>query len=365
MGTVPPLSSAKMENKIYINGRGSISAQSEDAVFRGNPANYEQNIFPAVSTNYKKYIPAMQLRRMSAGIKMGITAAKISLEDAGVEIPDAIITGTGQGCKQDTEKFLQAILEQEEEMLAPTSFIQSTHNTIGGQIALNLKCTGYNMTYSQNSASLESALIDAVLMLNEDQTINTVLAGGVDEISDRITGFQKLDGQVKKETVSSLHLLRSASPGTIISEGAHFFSLSLEEKEDSYAVLNDVEVFQAQKPEEVAEKILAFLQRNGTGINELDAVLLGRNGDNRYDNFYKYLQSGIFSEKSQLAWKHLAGEYDTSSGFALDIACKIFKNASIPGNLKLNDLTPASVDRILIYNQYLGENHSLILLTSP
>ncbi len=354
-----------MENKVYINGMGSVSAQPEGAVFSGRISIYEKNIFPAVAPNYKKYIPAMQLRRMSSGIKMGFTAAKISLEQAGVECPDAIITGTGEGSKQDTEKFLQAMLEQEEEMLSPTSFIQSTHNTIGGQIALNLKCTGYNMTYSQNSASLESAFADALLLLKEDPDIKNVLAGGVDEISEKITGFQTLDGQVKKEEVNNLDLFHANTPGTIISEGAHFFCLSSGKKENSFAALNAVEIFNAKDPEEVSEKISAFLQRNAIDIEVPFTVLIGKNGDNRFDHFYTYLQEGIFLEMSQLAWKHLAGDYDTSTGFAVKTACEIFKKGYIPEILKLNEITTASTGQILIYNQYLGENHSLVLVSSP
>ncbi|MCM4158827.1 beta-ketoacyl synthase chain length factor [Antarcticibacterium flavum] len=354
-----------MRDKIYINGIAGISAQPEAAVFSGEITGYVENIFSAVAPHYKEYIPAMQLRRMSTGIKMGLTAAKISLNDAGVEVPDAIITGTGEGAKQDTEKFLQAMLVQQEEMLSPTSFIQSTHNTIGGQIALNLKCNGYNMTYSQISASLESALADSLLLLREDPTVKNVLAGGVDEISEKITGFQKLDGQVKKERVKNLDLLMTDSPGTIISEGAHFFSLSSEKKDGSYAVLRDVEIFNAEDPEEVSKKISAFLQRNSVEKNETLTVFFGKNGDNRFDYFYTHLQRGIFSEKNQLAWKHLAGDYDTSTGFAIKTACEIFKAGYIPEILKLNIKTPAPTGQILIYNQYLGENHSLVLLSSP
>ena len=50
-------------------------------------------------------------------------------------------------------------------ILTPTSFIQSTHNTVGGQIALELQCKGYNFTYVHGSNSFESALLDAKLQL--------------------------------------------------------------------------------------------------------------------------------------------------------------------------------------------------------
>ncbi|UJH91644.1 beta-ketoacyl synthase chain length factor [Antarcticibacterium sp. 1MA-6-2] len=257
-----------MKTKIYINGIGSISAQEIKELFEEKVIRYNQNIIPAVSPDFKKHIPAMQLRRMSKGIKMGLTAAKTALEDADVEVPDVVITGTGQGSKIDTEKFLQEMLDREEETLSPTSFIQSTHNTIGGQIALNLACKGYNMTYSQNSASLESALIDSLLFLQEDSE-NTVLVGGVDEISEKITSFQVLDGQVKSEAIDNLQLLNSSTPGTIISEGAHFLTISAESTANSYAELVDVSVVNSEDPKTVSEKIQQFLLKNNRSLKQI------------------------------------------------------------------------------------------------
>lgn len=353
-----------MKTKVYINGIGGISAQAEENFKTGNFSVYNKNIFPAITPNFKKYIPAMQLRRMSTGLKMGLTAAKMALEDAGVEIPDAIITGTGQGAKIDTEKFLRELLDRQEEMLSPTSFIQSTHNTIGGQIALHLKCKGYNMTYSHNAASLESALIDALLVLEEDPGNHHVLAGGVDELSQILTPLQKLDGQVKEENISSMELLRSHTPGTFLSEGAHFFLLSGEKSANSYARLVDVSVLNPEKPDEIVSKVEKQLRSLGVTPDEIDLLITGNNGDSRFDHYYKKLQDALFKDKTQLGFKNLSGEYNTVTGFAISLACKFFKEDNSPEILILKGGPVIKPKRILIYNQYLGENHSLILLES-
>src|SRR5690606_35841948 len=88
--------------------------------------------------DYKEYIDPKLTRRMARIIKMGVAAAIKALREAGVANPDAIIMGTGLGCLKDTERFLTDIIENKEGALSPTPFIQSTHNTIGGQIALML-----------------------------------------------------------------------------------------------------------------------------------------------------------------------------------------------------------------------------------
>ncbi len=353
-----------MKNKLYINGIASISAQAGNAVFSDSIAEYHQNIIPAIAPSYKDFITPASLRRMSGAVKMGLTAAKIALKDAGDSMPAAIITGTGQGCKQDTEKFLEAMLAQNEEFLSPTAFIQSTHNTVGGQIALNLKCKGYNVTYTQNSGSLESALIDVQLHFIEQPEPQTVLVGGVDEISEKITSFLYLDGQLKQEEIYNLDLFKTNSPGTITSEGAHFFSFSAEKTSGTYATLLDVLVFNSNTSEEVSERIRRFLKENHLTEDEIELVILGNNGDSGYDHFYSDLQEGIFRNKTQLAYKHLVGDYNTVSGYAVWLACNILKNGEIPEILKLNSVPVEDPKTILIYNQYLGENHSIILLGS-
>lgn len=349
-----------MKPKIFINGISSISAQNLD--FEKDPVSYHGAIFPAISPDYKEFIKPMALRRMSKAIKMGISTAKMTLKEAQIANPDAIITGTGEGCKQDTEKFLVNILKQDEQLLTPTSFIQSTHNTIGGQIALNLGCKNYNVTYSQNSASLESALVDAELQLLEALEPQSILVGGVDELSEKITQFRSLDGQLKSVDIHNLDLLKEDSPGTITSEGSHFFSLSTEKSNTSYAELKAVTIKNSINPENINKEVEIFLEKYNLKPTNIDAVVLGNNGDNRFDHYYKNLQQNLFKSTAQLAYKHLVGDYDTVSGFAIYSACKILKSGRIPSILQQNTAKPNKLKHILIYNQYLGRDHSLILL---
>ncbi|PRX47391.1 beta-ketoacyl synthase chain length factor [Salegentibacter salegens] len=353
-----------MKDKIYINGIGSISAQPGYLFSEETARIYTENIFTAISPNYKEFIKPMALRRMSKAIKMGITSAKIALEEAEIKIPDAIITGTGEGCKQDTEKFLENLLNQEEKLLTPTSFIQSTHNTIGGQIALNLGCKNYNVTYTQNSGSLETALLDAQMHFSENPKIDSVLVGGVDEISAKITSFKKLDGQLKSNPIKNLDLLKEDSPGTITSEGAHFFVLSKEKKQNTYAEFQSVSLKNVIKPEEINDEIENFLAKNNLNSEAIDAVILGNNGDNRYDHYYKNLQQNLFRNTPQLAYKYLVGDFDTASGYAIYLAATILKSGKIPKIFKLNHIERKVSKTILIYNQYLGRDHSLILLSA-
>ena len=81
---------------------------------------------------------------------------------------------------ETSEQFLQDICENGEQLLKPTLFMQSTHNTIGSLIAIRLGCHGYNATYSHTGCSLRSALEDAMLQLQLGD-IESALVGWYDE----------------------------------------------------------------------------------------------------------------------------------------------------------------------------------------
>jgi len=352
-------------SKCYINGVACISAQhtADNTRFLDEVVNYEKNIIHAIPPIYKDYIAPAAARRMAKGVKMGVVASSIALKEAAIESPDAIITGTGMGCLIDSEKFLTAIIDNDEEYLTPTSFIQSTHNTVGAQVALGLKCNAYNFTYVQAAVSFESCLFDAQLMLNEKEA-NTILVGGVDELGPITTKYYGLIDHIKDEEINTTKLLDSKTGGSIFGEGASFFVLSNEKQESTYAQLVDVEIISELNIEALQGRVHKFLEHNNTSINDIDAVILGNNGDIDYDNFYKELQTTIFKNTQQLYYKHLCGEFGTASSFGFWIAAMLIKNQRVPDILKMNTKETKSYKNVLLYNQYRGKNHSLVLIRS-
>src|SRR5664279_1036825 len=191
----------------YIDGRSAISPQN---TFSGensfeNVREYENAHFmKCIEPQYNAFIDPMASRRMSRIMKMGMASALKCLDEAGIRIPDAVITGTGLGCIEDTEKFLGALLTNEEKLLNPTPFIQSTHNTIAASIAILLKCYGYNNTFSHRGFSFESALLDGLMLLDEG-SVSNVLVGGVDELTANFFTITNRLGFWKKEPVCNLN----------------------------------------------------------------------------------------------------------------------------------------------------------------
>lgn len=350
-------------NKVYINSIGSVSAQKtfDNSQFLDEIIEYNANVLYVIDPNYKDYIPAAAARRMAKGVKMGVVASKIALNEAGLDNVDAIITGTGLGCTVDSEKFVSALIDNHEEYLTPTSFIQSTHNTVGGQIALGLGCKGYNFTYVHSSVSFESALLDAKLQL-EKQEAKHILIGGVDETGEHTIKIHKLIGHIKKEPQKSSELLGSNTKGAIFGEGANFFVLSNQKRPSSYAEVVSVDTYNTLPEEDLNKTVLAFLKENGQTLEDIDVLVLGNNGDVIYDFHYEVLCSGLFENTQQVYYKHLCGEFYTASSFGVWLACKILNYGSIPEIVKLNQIKSSNFNTILLYNQYRGENHSFTLL---
>lgn len=351
--------------KIYISGSGCISPQKtfEDE-FPFEPLEKETKRLLIEKPEYKKYISPIRLRRMKHILRMGIASANKALEESGSNEVDAIICGTAMGCLEDTEKFLTDIIKNDEDLLNPTAFIQSTHNTVAGQIALINKCNGYNYTYVNRGFSFENSLFDAQLMLSEGK-VKKVLAGGLDEAtSNYFDTFDRLDLWKKETEIKNLNLLDYDSPGTVLGEGAAFFVLESEQSESSQAVLQAMQmIYKPKDSNTIVKSAERLIKQSGMEVDDIDLILTGANGDNRQDYFYKETAQSL-GHDSYAYFKHLSGEYHTASSFGTWLALQIIKSGNAPAFV-MNDGKPKNgVKNILIYNHYMGKNHSLTLVSS-
>ncbi|MGQ7947263.1 beta-ketoacyl synthase N-terminal-like domain-containing protein [Flavobacterium sp. WC2509] len=352
-------------SKIYINGLGCISTQKTfDTLFLEEAVvNEVDTILPIHQPVYKDFISPVASRRMAKGVKNGIVASTLALREAQLETVDAIITGTGMGCIEDSEKFLKAILDNNEEFLTPTSFIQSTHNTVGGQIALGLQCKAYNLTYVNGCVSFESALFDAKMMIEENEA-SSILVGGIDETADYTMSLFKLAGFIKNENQGTHSFLESTSKGAVLGEGATFFVVENEVKETTIAAVLDIEILNKLEIGEVEKKVVSFLASNNLKLTDIDAVVLGYNGDVDSDLYYKNLSNVTFANTPQVYYKHLSGEYDTASAFGLWVGTKIIQTQNIPDIVKINAINKEVYKTILLYNQRNGTDHSFTLISN-
>jgi len=336
---------------MYIRATGNISPQNTfgSGELLENPVLQPGNRMACVEPDYKELIDPKMIRRMSRIIRMGVAAASACLKAAEVTQPDAIITGTAYGCLEDTGVFLSKMVEFNEELLTPTAFIQSTHNTIGAQIALLLKCHHYNNAFVHRGFSFETALLDAVLLLKDEEAA-TVLVGGVDEITD-----------ISHAILSRLGLYRN----TVAGEGAAFFLLSANPSVNDAAKLEGLATcYKPENKETVQRFISAFLEKHNTALSDIDLIISGRNGDTTNDAIFEELGSTAFAGKPFVNYKQLCGEYPTSTAFAMWLAVHILKNQAVPELLVSQPHAPDKLKKILIYNHSQNIHHSLLLISA-
>jgi 3-oxoacyl-[acyl-carrier-protein] synthase II len=349
--------------EIYINGIGAISIQpplSDDGI--NNPLAYDIPHVRCIEPNFKDYLDPIAARRMSRIIKRSIVTAKHATTEAGIGKPEAIISGTGLGCIEDTEKFLDAMIHNQEKFLQPTFFIQSTHNTISSQIAINLGCNGYNNTYIHRGVSFENALMDASLLFHKGE-INSALITGNDEMTPNYFILLNRLNYWKKEVENTLDIIGSnATSGSFAGEGSISFVLSNQKAEQTYAQIKDVDLF--YKPTDtVQNKIENFLADNNLSVQDIDVFMTGMNGDANNDNIYSDA-SKIFDTNNIGVYKHVCGEFYTSVAFGLFASAFCLRNGNVPAHFMLHKKVQKSVRYILIYNHFQNKDHSLILLSA-
>ena len=349
----------------FINGIGIISPQknSESKDFLSEVVAITSDYLKCIEPpSYKPYIDPILSRRMSRLIKMGIASARMCLEEAGCAMPDAIITGTGLGSVEDTEKILGTI-HLDQPFLNPTPFIQSTYNTISSQIAIILKCHQYNSTYVHRTFSFESSLQDALLQI-EEGTAQNILVGGIDEMTMNHLNITRRAGHWKHGPVNNLEMLAWDSPGSLAGEGSAYFLVSSRQSEKSYARILDVKtIYKPADPAVLNTSLSDMLSAFSMTPADIDLVLLGINGDNRIDNRYSQFAEENFPGIPLGYYKHLCGEYHTSSAFALWLAANILKRQDIPSILRLDSIESKPIRNILCYNQYYNVDHSMMLMS--
>lgn len=335
---------------IYIQGMGCVSPQqTTEGPFLADIREHEIRRLKAMEPDYKQWIDLKLIRRMGRVVKMGVAAARLSLQEAAVPMPDAIITGTAYGCLDDTGVFLSKMINQQEEMLTPTAFIQSTHNTVGGQIALLLGCHAYNNTFVHKAFSFESALLDGIMILREG-AVQHILTGGVDEITDHSHAILSRFGLYKH---------------TIAGEGAAFFTLGTVMASHTVAQLAGMTtLYRPADLPEITGALQVFLSAHESSCEDIDLLITGRNGDVNEDAVYEAITQALFPQTAVAGFKHLSGEYPTASAFATWMGARILQLQQVPQGVLFSGNVPAKIRKVLICNGYQGTHYSFILLNA-
>jgi hypothetical protein len=313
----------------------------------------ENNILKVVEPKYEG-IPLNILRRMGKAVRIGVGAALPLIEKTNKL--DGIIIGSANGGMEDCVKFLNQIIEYDEGRLTPTNFVQSTPNAIAAQIGLTTANKDYNITHVHRGLAFENALLDALMMLKENNDA-TYLLGGVDEVSSYNYNLERLDGWYKNEKITGIDLYDSQTGGSIAGEGSAMFVVNNDSK-GSCLEVKAIAMLHTNDPKEVAAQLQHFIDVNGPH----DAWLSGENGDVRVQPFYQACEEKLGSDLIRLHFKHFTGEHPSTTALALWLANRFFETGRIPAHFYKNSQVQKPFKKVLLYNTGKGEQHSFLSL---
>lgn len=331
--------------RIFINGSACISPQPFFDCSKPIEGVSEcvGDKLNCVEPDYAQLLDPRMLRRMSRIIKIGMASGLSAMSRANTSEIDAIITGTGYGCLEDTGSFLGKMIDAARAM-NPTSFIQSTHNTIGSQIALHLKFNGYNNTIVHTGTAFENSLDDAILLLKNDGAKN-VLVGGIDELTQDLYTLLKRIQDIKERS----NKINGKPVSTIkYGEGCVYLILSNTPNSESVEIKDFITLF---KPDQKAldSALNSFSSDNGF-------IMLGKNGDPSNDESYRWIESK-YSTQNIFSYKNLCGEFPTAPAFGLWLSSALLK-----GIIPTSIIAAQNVNEVLIYNCFDNDYHSFIRL---
>jgi 3-oxoacyl-[acyl-carrier-protein] synthase II len=348
---------------MYIHGAASISPLGNLKHSKDNELPYLESLEP----DYSEIIAPRAMRRMGKAVKMGVYCGLKALQEAGVENPNRIIVGTGLGCMSDTEKFLNNIVDDDERLLNPTPFIQSTHNTIAGQIALMIKCESYNFTYVHRGFSFESALLDAELFLLDNPSEN-ILIGGIDAITAHVHDVGLKLGYAKGEVFDPSLVSSSNTAGSCLGEGSAFFSVS-GEAADGATKVEGLKMVYKPSSDEIHQATAELV-----GGKNIEAIVLGTSGDQATDEHYSALAE-LYPNAAKVDFKTGVGDYHSATAVGMWVGHELIQNGAVHPDIQIDNakssegqVSQSAVEgswpqTVLIYNHFRGNNHGLILLS--
>ena len=334
----------------YIQSVAQVSCQSplcDD--WMEKPALYSDKFAPAIEPSVKEFVKPSEARRLSRILKRTVATSLTALKEADLDMPDAIITGTGMGCLENSEKFLTDMAAYGESKLKPTLFMQSTHNTISSLIAIMLKCHGYNNTYSHRGISFDSALLDAMIQINRGK-IMSALVGAHDEVTP-------LFADVLAHTHPEFNLISENSVSAVISGKA----------DKAICKLADIKILNRPVLTEVAS-----ILKNWMSDPSHCAIITGMNDNPLNDTPYKNLLDLVNFKTRVLKYRHIFGDNYSSSAMGFYVGVRILENSVIPAHLVAgseeiaNDIPGANgmLRDVIILNHTEYDIWSIIKLTS-
>jgi 3-oxoacyl-[acyl-carrier-protein] synthase II len=194
----------KMKKKIVITGLGAVTpigigneafAKSLREGKSGISAieHFDASLFPTRISGYikdfdaEKFIDKKRIKRMARFTQLGVSAAKLAIEDSGLDFSKkdlsrvGVITGSGMGGLDVIEEEEKALLKRGPRGVSPFLIPMIITNILPGEIAITYGFTGPNYAVTSACSSANHAIGDALRLLRSGDA-DIVVSGGAEGV---------------------------------------------------------------------------------------------------------------------------------------------------------------------------------------
>lgn len=254
-----------------------------------------------------------QRRRLGRLIQMALIAARrCHKPESGKRV--AVAIGTGLGCLEDAEAFIENLIAKEEREPMPARFPNSVHNAPASQVAIDQKATGLNSAPTVGEISFECGLWQVLNQLAIGEA-DIVLAGAADELNDYTLTIGKR-WQLWKDPVL---------PG----EGAMVASLVRPDSQGKkLATIETVKLGRYRRPYDPKAEVNWI--SSAADLKTIEVLLLGAHGTAALEPAYQqFLEAVINSCGHSLRhemYKDRCGEFHSASAFGFSRAVDLVQN---------------------------------------
>lgn len=302
----------------------------------------------------REFIAQMKMRRMNTLSRLGMSAMRLALTDAGLESPRVsgaaagVAIGTTFGPVQTSVEYLNEYIQKGAALAPPQLFAESVANAPGSHIAIEWGFRGFNLTFTQRESSTMAALLFAATQLNKG-TAEAAVVGGVEEMND-IT-FSVLDriGALAHEAGDVKEACRPYDRdrnGLMVGEGAAVFlleSLTSGSQESVYGIVSGFGI--AKDPtasisnwgtgdDAVSRAMASAIEDAGLEPDQIDAIWGSANSSIPCDRLeYRAIQRFFGGAiPPVVATKGLFGEYAAAGGLHLATALLALREQRLPAS---------------------------------
>jgi 3-oxoacyl-[acyl-carrier-protein] synthase II len=303
----------------------------------------------------RDYIPAMKRRRMNTLSRYAVSAARLAINDAGVQLSSesGVALGTAFGPVQTSVDYMQEYVARGAALAPPQLFAESVANAPGSHIAIELDLRGFNVTVTQRESSLLAAAMFASAQIVKG-TVPSAIIGGVEEVNEMV--FSVLDrlgalAHAEDELTERMRPFDRRRNGMSIGEGSAIFVAEGTPSRQPYgwlagfgiardttATISDWGTGDAQ----VAAAMQGAIDDAEIQRSDVDAIYASANGTKRGDRLELRAIHRLFGDEVPpvVATKGYFGEYAAAGGFQLAAALLAMRDQKLAVSFAFEEADP-------------------------